>query len=64
MDLYDFSMLSLDELDIPEDVIINFSSLIPPRNNLRNRSIALTQDDIDFVRPILLDMSRILNRYR
>lgn len=58
MDKYDFSILSLNELDMPEDVIIDYSSLIRSNNNI------ITQDDIDFMTPILLEMSRILSRYR
>ena len=58
MDKYDFSILSLNELDMPEDVIIDYSSLIRSNNNI------ITQDDIDFMTPILLEMSRILSRFR
>ena len=58
MDKYDFSILSLNELDMPEDVIIDYSSLIRSNNNI------ITQDDIDCMTPILLEMSRILSRYR
>jgi len=54
MDSYDFSILSLTELDMPEDVIINYSSLLPSR--------IITQDDIDFMRPILLEMREIMHR--
>jgi hypothetical protein len=54
----DFPILSLNELDMPEDVIIDYSSLIRSNNNI------ITQDDIDFMTPILLEMSRILSRYR
>jgi hypothetical protein len=51
----DFPILSLTELDMPEDVIINYPSLI--------RTRIITQDDIDFMTPILLEMRRILSRY-
>jgi hypothetical protein len=55
----DFPILSLTELDMPEDVIINYPSLIGTSSG-----IIITQDDIDFMTPILLEMSRILSRYR
>ena len=55
MDSFDFSILSLNELDMPEDVIINYSHIINNSN--------LSQENIDFMRPILLELREILRRY-
>lgn len=56
MDSFDFSILSLNELDMPEDVIIDYSHIIRRNSNI-------TQENIDFMIPILLQMREILNRY-
>jgi hypothetical protein len=55
MDSFDFSILSLNDLDMPEDVIINYSHIINNSN--------ISQPDIEFMRPILLEMREILRRY-
>lgn len=59
MDTFDFSILSLNDFDMPEDVIIDYSHI---RSNSNLRRI-ITQEDIDFMIPILLQMREILSRY-
>lgn len=63
MDTFDFSILSLNELDMPEDFIIDYwriNSHITRNYNLRR---IITQEDIDFITPILLQMREIVSRY-
>lgn len=62
MDTFDFSILSLNELDMPDDFIIDYSrinSRITSNYNLRR---IITQEDIDFMTPILLEMRERLRR--
>lgn len=62
MDTFDFSILSLNDLDMPDDFIIDYSrinSRITSNYNLRR---IITQEDIDFLTPILLDMRERLRR--
>jgi len=62
MDTFDFSILSLNELDMPDDFIIDYSrinSRIISNYNLRR---IITQEDIDFMTPILLEMRERLRR--
>jgi|688.fasta_scaffold1368462_1 hypothetical protein len=60
MDSFDFSILSLNELDMPEDVIINYSHII---NNSNLHILNISQENIDYMRPILLALREILRRY-
>ena len=55
MDSFDFSILSLNDLDMPEDIRINYSHIINNSN--------ISQENIDFMRPILLALREILRRY-
>jgi len=66
MDTFDFSILSLNDLDMPEDVIIDYSHITSNSNtSIRGNSNPriITQEDRDFVIPILLRMREILSRY-
>lgn len=66
MDTFDFSILSLNDLDMPEDVIIDYSHITSNSNtSIRSNSNPriITQEDRDFVIPILLRMREILSRY-
>lgn len=58
MDTFDFSILSLNDLDMPDDFIIDYSH-ITSNYNLRR---IITQEDIDFLTPILLQMRERLRR--
>ena len=65
MDTFDFSILSLNEFDMPEDVIIDYSHIRSNYSHIRSNSNPriISQEDRDFVIPILLQMREILSRY-